>query len=72
MALLYPNLCYNEVCFKGTLLYYVNKIITWIPYLYILQLFQGTCLLSVNPDQSAPSTFVFLLSSVNQSDFNVY
>ena len=28
MALLYPNLCYNEVCFKGTLLYYVNKIIT--------------------------------------------
>ena len=23
MAVLYPNLCYNEVCYKGTALYLV-------------------------------------------------
>ena len=23
MAVLYPNLCYNEVCYKGTVLYLV-------------------------------------------------
>ena len=72
MAMLYPNLCYNNMCFKGTLLYYVNKVIALIPYLYTCQLFQQTCLFSVNPDQSAPSAFVFLLLSVSQSDFNVY
>ena len=24
MAVLYPNLCYNEVCYKGTALYLVS------------------------------------------------
>ena len=25
MSVLYPNLCYNEVCYKETILYYTFK-----------------------------------------------
>ena len=28
ITMLYPNLCYNEVCYKGTALYHTKKSIT--------------------------------------------
>ena len=35
MTVLYPNLCYNEVCYKGSALYY--------PELFCLLLYVCTC-----------------------------
>ena len=37
MTVLYPNLCYNDVCYKGTVLYiFVQNITFWDITIYCL------------------------------------
>ena len=35
MAVLYPNLCYNEICYKGTVLY--QYLMSWLTFFLFLE-----------------------------------